>query len=214
MVNLMDIKEAFELLKKYKIPVPRYVIIDNPQDLEGINSLKFPVALKLISKKIIHKTDEGAVMLNIASPKELEINLKEMERKFYAIEDRKYLIQEMVKKGVEVVVGGINDKIFGPVIMFGLGGIMVEIYRDVSFRLAPITKNDAAEMLSEIKGKKILDGYRTLPPVDKERLIRILVSASMLIYENSNIIEMDINPLICRNDDVKAVDIRIVLGDE
>lgn len=120
----------------------------------------------------------------------------------------------MIEGGVELVVGGIHDDVFGPVVMFGLGGIMVEVYRDVSFRLAPISKEDALEMMEEIKGKKILEGYRGYPPVDKEKIADVIVSVSEIIAENHNIKEMDINPLICRYSEAEAVDVRILLGDD
>jgi acyl-CoA synthetase (NDP forming) len=122
-----------------------------------------------------------------------------------------YLIQEMIKGGVELLVGGKVDPTFGPMVTFGIGGIHVEIYDDVSFRLAPLTEADAAAMIEEVRGSKLLDGYRGAPPVNRAALIETLLSISNLFIENQNVWEFEINPLIASDSGVTAVDARVLL---
>ncbi len=211
----MDIHTTFKLLEKYSIPFPRYTVFRELSNMkkEITEKIGFPAVLKLIAPQIIHKTDAGAIKLGICSWEDLEREYYRMEERFKDIEDRKYLIQKQVPKGVELVIGGVRDKIFGPVVMFGLGGIFVEIYKDVSFRLAPVTISDAYEMIDEIRGRKILEGFRGLPPVNKQLIANVITSVSKLIYSNNEILEIDINPLICVGNEAYAVDVRIITGD-
>lgn len=210
----MKIDQAFRLLDEYKVPYPKFFVIENINELKKIKEkIRYPVVIKIISDKIIHKSDVGGIFLNINDFDSLLSSIQKLEELFKDIPERYYLIQEMVRQGIELVVGGIKDKIFGPVVMFGLGGLFVELYRDVSFRLAPISKGDAYDMMDEIKGKKILFGFRNYPPVNREKLADIIVSISKLISSNEYISEIDINPLICYGDEINAVDVRIITRD-
>jgi acyl-CoA synthetase (NDP forming) len=122
------------------------------------------------------------------------------------------MVQRMVSDGLEVIVGGKRDRSFGPVVMFGLGGIFVEVFRDVAFRVAPLSKADAEEMIEEVHGKRLLEGIRGKPPADREALIRALLSVSRMLNENPRITELDINPLIILDHGTVAVDARAVVS--
>lgn len=209
----MDIERAYELIGKYDIPYPKYLVFRELDEIKDkLYEVGFPLVLKVFSKDIAHKSDLGGVRVGIKSWEELKKEFALMDRRFSHFQDRKYIIQTMVTSGIEVALGGIKDKIFGPTVMFGLGGIFIEIYKDVSFRLAPITVKDALEMIDEIKGKKILEGFRGCPPVDKQSLANILVALSKLIYSHNEILEIDINPLICYGKEMYAVDVRVITG--
>ena len=118
----------------------------------------------------------------------------------------------MLPKGIEVAIGGIRDLEFGPAIMFGLGGVFIEVIRDVTFRVAPISETDAEEMIKEIRGFKVLQGYRGTEPVDIKALVKIIVGASKLMTENEEVSQLDLNPVIAQRQGAKAVDARIILS--
>jgi acyl-CoA synthetase (NDP forming) len=175
----------------------------------------FPLVMKIVSPQVIHKTEAGGVKVGISSVKEVQKGWKDImtsvKQKVPDAEIQGILLEEMVK-GTELIVGTTTDPQFGPMIMFGIGGIFVEVYKDVSFRLIPITSGDAKDMLNEIKGKPILEGVRGLPVADPEKLVNVLMSASELVHKYPMIAEMDINPLIITERGPVAVDARIVLG--
>ncbi len=166
--------------------------------------MKGPIVLKAISPEITHKTDVGAIKLNLGSIENIREAFLDLKRKF---PKARILAQEMIR-GIEIFIGGKKDPIFGPVIMVGIGGVFVELFKDVSFRICPITEKDAKEMLEELKMKKILEGYRGRPKIDKEKVIEILVKASKLIVQE-NFQEIDINPIICNEKGCWAVDFRM-----
>jgi acyl-CoA synthetase (NDP forming) len=170
--------------------------------------------LKVVCAKAIHKTDVGGIALDIKNKEELEKSyqkiINNVKKKVKAKIDG-ILIQKMVKGGQEVIVGGKKDPQFGQTLMFGLGGIFTEVYDDVSFRVVPIGKKDAEEMVQEIKGYKILKGYRG-KKYDINALIDILLKTSKLLEENQEIVELDINPVIVLQKGAVAVDARIVVG--
>jgi acyl-CoA synthetase (NDP forming) len=118
----------------------------------------------------------------------------------------------MVSGGLEVILGGKRDRSFGPVVMFGLGGINVEVFNDVAFRVAPLGRSDAEEMIEELRGKRLLDGVRGKPPMDRETLIKALLSLSCMLVENPRITEVDVNPLLVLEHGAAAVDARVVVG--
>jgi acetyltransferase len=117
----------------------------------------------------------------------------------------------MVSGGLEVILGGKRDRGFGPVVMFGLGGVYVELFNDVSFRVAPLSRNDAQEMIDEVRGKRLLEGARGRPAMDREALVKALLSMSSMLIENPNIAEVDINPLLVLESGVAALDARAVV---
>ena len=177
--------------------------------------LGFPVALKISSADIVHKTEVGGVALNLATAAEVarayEMIMRSAVKSCPPSGIEGVTVQKMISGGVEVVAGMTRDPQFGPLIMFGLGGIFVEILKDVSFRIVPLTETDACEMLSEIKGRALLEGARGMMPVNKPALAEILLKLSRLLEEKPEIKELDINPLIADNRGAIAVDARIVL---
>ncbi|MEM2214942.1 MAG: acetate--CoA ligase family protein [Candidatus Nezhaarchaeales archaeon] len=208
--------EAKELCSQYGIPVPSSKVVKNVSEaVQAAMEIGFPVVVKIVSEDIIHKTDVGCVVTGVnnvedlkkAYEKVVENALKHNPRATI----RGVLIEEMVPKGVEVAVGGLRDPEFGPAVMFGLGGVFIEVMRDVSFRVAPVSEEDAEEMIREIKGFKLLQGYRGMEPVDLKALINIVVNASRLLIENEEIHQLDLNPIIASRSGAKAVDARVIL---
>ena len=167
-----DVKD---LLKTYNIRTTKYRLVSKIVDLEKID-LKFPVALKVCSSKILHKTDVGGVKLGIKNLAELKDIFKEFRKKFPK-ED--LLVDQMEEKGVEVIIGLIQDPTFGLSIMFGIGGILTELYKDVTFRVVPIERYDAEEMVQEIKAKQLLEGFRNIP-ANKDLVIDLILKVSKL----------------------------------
>lgn len=213
--KILNLTDSIKILQKYKIPLANFSIAKNTdQAVKIANKLKYPIALKVVSKEVIHKTDVGGIQLNIKSNEELqkafEQILRNVKKKYPKAKIDGILIQKMITGGQEIIIGGKNDEQFGKVIMFGLGGIFTEVFDDVSFRIVPINKSDAENMIEEIKGYRILKGYRG-KAYDKRSLIEILSKVSKLLYENPRIREMDINPVIVSTSGAVAVDSRIIL---
>ncbi|MCM8772613.1 MAG: acetate--CoA ligase [Candidatus Omnitrophica bacterium] len=207
--------EGREILFLYGINVVSSFIAKNEEECENFlkrNEGKF--VMKLISPDIIHKTEAGGVKIGIKSPEEAKKAFKEIidsARKYKP--DAKIVgvqIQKMIEKGIEVIIGVSKDVQFGHLIMFGLGGIYVEILKDVSFRIAPLTDIDADEMVNEIKSAKILKGYRNIPECNTEKIKETILKISQLVCDFPEIKEMDINPLIVNERDAIAVDVRFV----
>jgi acetyl-CoA synthetase (ADP-forming) len=171
--------------------------------------------LKVVSPDIIHKSDVGGVFVNIKSTEEVKdayVQIMENARKNAPkAKIEGVLIQEMAPPGTEVIVGSTKDPQFGPAIMFGLGGIFVEVLKDVTFRIAPITEDDASEMMREVKAYPLLMGYRKIPPSDLKAISNILLSTSRLVMDHMEIKEMDLNPIIVYEKGAKTVDARIIL---
>ena len=208
--------EAREVLKFYRIPLVEAEIVKNLEEAKSfVKKVGYPVVLKVISPQIIHKTEVGGVILNIRSDKELfeafhEI-MKNVERSMPNAEIKGFFIQKMMPRDYEVIIGGKKDPTFGQTIAFGLGGIFVEVFEDVSFRVVPISKEDAREMIQEIKGYKILKGYRGKKLADINALIDILLKTSKMLEENEEIKELDINPVFVLHKGAYAGDARIIL---
>ena len=177
----------------------------------------FPVAMKIVSEDIIHKTEVGGVRLNIQSIEEVKEAYEDImtraRKKYPDANLRGILVNEMVEKGVETILGVSKDPQFGPVVMFGLGGIYVEVLKDVSFRVAPLSRKDAEEMIHEIKTTSLLYGVRGGKRRDIETLRNTLYRLGMLVTELPDIAEMDINPLMVleKGKGCKVVDARITL---
>ena len=209
----INIKESFELLKQYSIPVAPYHLIKPNEDIENYkHALKYPLVVKAISNRIIHKTEAGAVKIGIRNFDELIEAVKELNSKFEGFIDF-ILIQKMIS-GIELSIGGLRDSVFGPVVMFGSGGILIELFEDVSFRLVPVTLSNALEMVNETKASKLLEGFRGGPYIDKTRVARLIMNVSKLIWNNKNISELDINPIIVNDKFEYAVDVRIFKKEE
>jgi len=167
-----------------------------------------PYAMKAISTSIVHKTDAGAVRLNILNFKEAVSVWEEMVAKFSQIEGM--LVQKM-EKGREIIIGIKRDKTFGPTILFGLGGILAEAMKDTAVRIAPVSKEEALEMMHEIKGTKILEGMRGEKPINFDALAEIIANLSRLALEHPEIKEIDLNPVICSENSATIVDARMIM---
>jgi len=199
--------EVKDLLRSYQIKTTKYKIVNKIKDLDDLD-LKFPVALKVCSSKILHKTDVGGIKLDIKNMSELKDTFKDFKKRF---PKENLLVDQMVKKGVEIIIGLVQDPTFGLTIMYGMGGIFTELYEDVTFRVVPIERYDAEEMVNEIKGKKILEGFRKMP-ANKEMVIDLLMRVSNIGNElMDNINEMDLNPVFVYGDDICVVDAKLIL---
>lgn len=175
-------------------------------------SIGFPVVLKAESPKIVHKSDVGGVKTGITDKKALYRAYQEISGKTKQIDGGVQItVQKMVEGGIETIIGVNRDPQFGHTIMFGIGGVWVELFKDVTFRVIPIDFVDAEEMITEIKGQGIFSGYRGMPPVNKARLQEILVRVSRFISENPQIEEMDLNPVFALPEEVIVADARMIL---
>ena len=199
--------EVKDLLKAYGIRTTKYKLVNKLGDLENLG-LKFPVALKVCSSKILHKTDVGGVKLNIKNMDELKKTFKDFRKKF---PKENLLVDQMEEKGVEIILGLVQDPTFGLSIMFGIGGIFTELYKDVTFRIVPIEKNDAKQMVEEIEGKELLEGFRNIP-ANKQLVIDLIMKVSKIGKELMDHIEqMDLNPVFVYGDDLSVVDAKLIL---
>ncbi len=208
--------EALEVIKAYGAPIAEAALAKTPEEAGEIaEKIGFPVVLKIVSPDISHKSDVGGVIVGVDSKeKAIEAAKKIIENVSKNMPNARIsgiLVQKMAKKGLEVIVGGLRDNIFGPVVMFGLGGIFVEVLKDVSFRVAPITYEDAYEMMKEIKSAKLLEGYRGQPPVDKKALADIIIAVAKLLENNPEVDSVDLNPVIAYPDGAVVVDARVIL---
>ena len=199
--------EVKDLMKSYEIRTTNYKVVNKESDLENLG-LKFPVALKVCSSKILHKTDVGGVKLGIKNKEELKKIFKEFKKKF---PKENLLVDQMEEKGVEIIVGLIQDPTFGLSIMAGIGGIYTELYKDVTFRVVPLLEGDAEEMVEEIKGKALLEGFRNIP-ANKKLVIDLIKKVSNIGEELiDNIKEMDLNPVFVYKNDICVVDAKLIL---
>jgi len=189
-LRFLDPGQTFDLLCSYNIPVADYKVVSTVDEgVKAAETIGYPVVLKVAEPHILHKTEEKGVKLNVGSEDKLIQSLQEMR-------GDAFLIQKMVSPGHEVIIGGKRDPSFGPVILYGLGGLFVEVLKDVSLRVAPIDHDEAAGMIDETQGTRLLDGFRDQLPADREALIEILVNVSKLLAEHPEIENLDINPLI------------------
>jgi acyl-CoA synthetase (NDP forming) len=208
--------EAKTICIEYGIPVNKFSLAKNKKEAETqANQIGYPIVLKIVSPDIIHKSDAGGVLLNLKTTTEVSIAYKkiiENAKKYRS--DAKIigvLVQEMVPQSTEVIVGAIKDPQFGQTVMFGLGGVFVELLKDVNFRVAPINSEDAKEMITQLKAFPLLNGYRNTPPADIDALSAILCSVSRLVMENPEIKELDLNPVMAYPKGAKTVDARVIL---
>jgi acyl-CoA synthetase (NDP forming) len=208
--------EAKELLKEYGIPVPDFKLIKSKDEIIGLaKEINFPIVMKIVSPDIIHKTDAGGVKIGITDEKEAKSAFQEIifKAKKYNKETKisGAIVYTMVPQGTEIIIGMMKDPHFGPVIMFGLGGIFVEILKDISFRILPLEEKDAREMITEIKGYEILKGVRGEGPKDIKAIKTLLMKISQLSIENPEINEIDLNPIFVFEKGLQVVDARMIL---
>jgi len=204
--------ESKQLLAFYGIPVTRETLVENEENLiKTANDISYPIVIKACSPDIAHKTEKGLIRVDIRNDDEAKFAFNEIVAGMNGNE-KTVLVQEMVKGKRELVAGLTRDAQFGPCVMFGLGGIFTETLKDISFRVAPLEKLDAMEMMHEIKGHKILDSIRGMVAADLNILADILIALGRIGLENENIKEIDINPLILSSGKPVAVDALVVLG--
>jgi acyl-CoA synthetase (NDP forming) len=208
--------EAKMVCMEYGIPVTRFkVALTSDEAVKFAEEIGYPVVLKIVSPDVIHKFDVGGVALNLKTLSEVkdayEKILKNVKKHKPNAKIIGVLVQEMAPQSTEVIVGAIKDPQFGPALMFGLGGIFVEVLKDVTFRIAPITESDAREMITEVKAYPILKGYRGQPPADIDAIVSILLSTSKLVMDHQEIKELDLNPIMVYEKGAKTVDARIIL---
>lgn len=209
-MKALTVFDSLKLLEKYKIPVAKCFLVKKVEDAVKISKkIGFPLVLKLVSPDIIHKTDMKALVLGIKNEEELVKSFNSLMKNVKPrTKIQGVLVQKMVD-GEEVIVGGKEDVQFGKVLMFGLGGIFTEVFDDVSFKIIPVSQKDVEEMMDEIKGSKILKGYRGRK-YDVRSLRNILMKTSRLLQNNKKIKELDINPVMVSGKGAFAVDARIV----
>ena len=209
--------KALQLVEAYGIPTAAWATAcDVAAALAAADRLGYPLALKVVSAGISHKTDAGGIALDVADGAALRRAWTAMQNRLQArapdaaIEG--FLLQKMVSGGRELILGARRDPNFGPVVLFGLGGIYVEVLDDVSLRVAPLTRHDAEEMIAEVRGSRLLRGARGQAPADVDALVEALLALSRLMIEHLEIAELDINPLVALEKGALALDARIVVG--
>jgi acyl-CoA synthetase (NDP forming) len=217
--------EAKDIMKAYGIPIPAYdTAVTADEAVEKSKAIGYPVVLKILSKDVLHKSDAGGVKINLKNDDEVRKAFTEImdNAKNYGKEkgievdlSRGVFISDFADMGTEIIVGVTKDPQFGHALMVGLGGIFVEVLKDVSFRLIPFTEIDAKEMLKELKAYKILEGIRGEPARDIDSLIEVMLAVSKMIDENPEINELDCNPTFVyeKGKGTLVVDARILIGE-
>ena len=209
--------EAKQLLESAGVPVSPARLAKTKDDaVKMAAELGFPIVLKIVSPQITHKSDVGGVALGLTSADEVGAAFERVVANAKKAEPTATIdgvaVQRMEKQGTEVIVGMTTDPQFGPVMMFGLGGIMVEILKDVAFRVVPLNERDARQMIHEIKGYPVLEGFRGSDPADIGKLQELLLKVSAFVEAHPEVAELDLNPVFAYKDGVIAVDARVVLS--
>jgi acetyl-CoA synthetase (ADP-forming) len=203
--------ESKALLREYSIPVTREIEVSDRNDFtKAIEEIGYPLVIKASAPELSHKTESGLVRVDIRNEQEALSSFEEIMAGV-KVSGGAVLVQEMVKGPRELVVGLTRDIQFGPCVMFGLGGIFTEILKDTAFRVAPLEKEDALDMMQEIKARKILEAVRGMPAADTDQLADILINIGKIGIENELVKEIDINPIILSGANPIAVDALVVL---
>ncbi|MBN2463842.1 MAG: acetate--CoA ligase family protein [Dehalococcoidia bacterium] len=208
--------ESKELLKEAGIPIVESKLARTKAEAVSMSKKTgFPVVLKIVSPDVIHKSDAGGVRLGLANTTQVGKAYSEIisaiKKHYPKAKVEGVSVQKMARPGVEVIIGMTKDAQFGPVLMFGLGGILVEVLKDVSFRIVPLAKRDAHEMIKEIKGYPLLEGYRGQEPADVPFLEDLMLKVSEFVDKNPEIKELDLNPIFAYKSKAVAVDARVIL---
>ncbi len=217
--SLLTEIESNEILRQGGIRVTEIKLATSREEASSI-SKRFgcPVVLKIASPDIAHKSDAGGVKLGLKTPKQVtkayDDIMEAIRQKHPQAMIQGVSVQKMARPGIEVIIGMSKDVQFGPVLMFGLGGIWVEVLKDVSFRIVPLTKRDAGEMIREIKGYPLLAGYRGQPPVDVSNLEELLLKVSDFVEQHPEVKELDLNPIFAYREGAIAVDARLILEEQ
>ncbi len=217
--NFLSEPEAKIICREYGIPVTEFEIASNAANAVSLaEEMGFPVVLKIVSPDVLHKSEVGGVVVNVASVDEVKhaytTILGNVKNHTPKARITGILVQEMAPPSTEVIVGALKDSQFGPSVMFGLGGVFVEVLKDVVFRIAPVTMKEAQLMITQIKAYRVLTGFRKQPPVDTHAIAEIIVKTSQLMEDYEEIQELDLNPIIVYEKGAKTVDARIILEEK
>lgn len=210
LINKMPDEKAFELLKRYRVKIPDYELCKNEDEVKKfVKKVGFPIVMKASGKNIIHRTDVNGVKVNINTEEEAIKTLNEL-MKIKGCE--RVLAQKMITEGYEIIIGGKKDPQFKKIIALGAGGIFTEFLKDVSFRVSPITYEDAEDMLTEVKfSDLILKGFRGQKPANRESIVNTILAVSKIMEADPKIKEIDLNPVFATSQDAIAADARIIL---
>lgn len=205
--------ESKTLLQEYGLPVPAFHYCTSPDEaVKAADSVTCPVVMKIVSLDIVHKSDIGGVKIGLNSPEEIRSAFKDIRE---AVQNKGtfsgVIIYHMQEQGTEIIIGATYDEQFEHALMFGLGGIFVEVLQDVSFRLIPITTSDAEEMVKEIKGYPVLTGVRGQSPKDVGAVVDALVKVSSMVKDNPEIRELDLNPIFVYEEGLTIIDARCIV---
>jgi acetyl-CoA synthetase (ADP-forming) len=208
--------EAYQLLSAYGFTVPEARVVSSPAEaLRAAGEIGYPVALKVCSPAVLHKSDVGGVVLGVEDDEALEGAFGRMRSRLGdslpEAADSELLVVPMAEPGLEVIVGMTRDEQFGPALMFGLGGVWVELLKDVTFRLVPVSEEEARRMISEIKGAPLLEGYRGDAPRDEEALVGAITGLSKLVEANPAVSSIDVNPLVVYEAGSMVVDAKVLI---
>lgn len=216
----LDEADGKRVLASFGVTVPRFVVVAGAEDVDAkLDGITGPYAVKVLSPDILHKSDVGGVVLNVADRADVRAAIASIASRIpvRAARVEGYLIEQMCAPGVEIVVGGVHDRQFGPMLMVGLGGIFVEILHDVAFRLCPIARRDALAMLAELRGAQLLHGARGRKGVDREAIVDLLLKIGgedgVLMTLRGDIAELDLNPVIVDERGATVADARFILSD-
>ncbi|KAA0232127.1 MAG: acetate--CoA ligase family protein [Dehalococcoidia bacterium] len=216
--TLLSEVEAKEVLREAGVPATATTLATTREQAQDQSeAMGYPVVLKIVSPGIAHKSDVGGVKLNLLNREAVGAAFDEIMANARRAEPNASIlgvsVQQMAKQGTEVIIGMTTDPQFGPVMMFGLGGIMVEVLKDVSFRLVPLSEKDAGQMIDEIKGRPVLSGVRGQPPADIDALKQAIIQVSRFVEKHPEVRELDLNPVFAYPDGAVAVDARIVVAE-
>jgi len=208
--------EAWHLLEEYGINLPKWAFVEFSDSAEGAAAnVGYPVVVKVVSADIVHKSDVGGVVVNVKNPEELLLAIETIQNlvrvKVPEARIEGWMITKMLCGDVEVIVGGFRDSQFGATVMTGLGGVFVEIFRDISMGLAPLEHGEALEMIQGLRAHRLLEGYRGKSACDTSSLAQLIVKVGNLMVDFPCIQELDINPVLLTTDEALAVDVRIIL---
>ena len=213
--NLLE-PEALELFEAYNLPVPAYELVQTKEDAsKAALRIGFPVVIKVVSPEVIHKSDVGGVKVGLESAEAVseawDTLMDSVKKNVEGASINGVLVCSQVEKDLECILGMTKDPQFGPALMFGLGGIFVELLKDVSFRVLPISRMDAQKMVEETKAYQLIKGIRGQQPKDMEAVVDFIMNCAKLIEENPVIEEIDINPIAVLDKGVAALDARVLL---
>ncbi len=211
--------EAKDLARSVGIIVPKFVIIDPHSEKDIVaaaEKLGFPVALKAVSAEILHKTEAGAVILDIKDATALAGAVKHMKttvpEKVPGAKIRAFLLEKMMPQGLEVLIGGLQDRQFGPAVSFGLGGVWVEAFKDAAFGILPMSHEEMQDMIAQTQASRFLKGFRGSPPLDEEAVHLMITNLSRLLTDHPEIAEIDMNPVRVYSRGAAALDVRVILA--